>query len=184
MSKKKQSKTKNQPLADRVRQQADQQPAGHSQPEAPAAVETTVAPPENELAYRTDTSTVEESASGEFPVYQERVDEWLRECFGDEVPYDKTQRNHRFLEEALELVQACNCSRQEAHKLVDYVFGRPRGEVRQEVGGVMLALSGLCTAQDVNMDACAESGLEEVWTRIPEIREKQERIPVISALPR
>ena len=39
---------------------------------------------------------------------------------------------HRFLEEALELVQACGATASEAHQLVDYVYGRPVGEPAQE----------------------------------------------------
>jgi len=58
------------------------------------------------------------------PPFQRRVQAWLMECFSMEVCRDKTERNHRFLEESLELVQALGCTKDEAHQLVDYVFGR------------------------------------------------------------
>lgn len=59
-------------------------------------------------------------------------------CFGATISRDKAERNHRFLEEALELVQACGCTESEAAQLVAYVYGRPAGDPPQEVGGVMV----------------------------------------------
>ena len=77
---------------------------------------------------------------------QSRVLPWMLACFGPTIPFDKTERNHRFLEEALELVQSIGCTQSEAHQLVDYVYGRPAGEPSQEVGGVMVTLAALCIA--------------------------------------
>ena len=57
--------------------------------------------------------------------YQERVGDWLVACFGPEIASDKEERNHRFLEESLELVQACGCTRDEAYQLVD--LAKPAG---------------------------------------------------------
>lgn len=75
-----------------------------------------------------------ESCEGELS-FQSRVQPWLMECFGPMIAGDREERNHRFLEEALELVQACGCTASEAHQLVDYVFGRPVGEPTQEAEG-------------------------------------------------
>lgn len=109
--------------------------------------------------------------------FQSRVEPWLRTCFSEEVVADKMVRNARFLEEALELVQSCGCSREEAHQLVDYVYGRDEGEVNQEVGGVMTTLAALCIANGVDMHQAAEVELTRVWERIPEIRAKQKTKP-------
>src|SRR4051794_3958497 len=38
--------------------------------------------------------------------FQPRVQPWLVACFGAEIAGDRIERNHRFIEEALELVQA------------------------------------------------------------------------------
>ena len=111
--------------------------------------------------------------------FQERVAPWMDACFGPEVAANKTIRNHRFLEEALELVQACGCSSSDAHALVDYVFGRPVGEPHQEVGGVMVTLAALCLAQGLDMRADGEDELARVWTKIERIREKQAEKPVL-----
>ena len=106
-------------------------------------------------------------------IVQEAVAPWLLACFGPEIAGDREERNHRFLEEALELVQACGCTASEAHQLVDYVFGRPIGEPRQETGGVMVTLAAYCGAAGIDMHAAGDAELVRVWTKIPQIREKQ-----------
>jgi len=114
---------------------------------------------------------------------QQRVRQWLTTCFGPALPDDKVERNHRFLEESLELVQACGCTRSEAHQLVDYVFGRPVGEREQEVGGVFLTLAGLCGAQRIDMLQAGEKELERAWLKIEQIRAKQAEKPKHSPPP-
>ncbi len=114
---------------------------------------------------------------------QARVEPWLQACFGPLIAGDTEERNHRFLEEALELVQACGCTQSAAHELVDYVFLRPVGEKRQEVGGAMLTLAALCLAQGLDMQACGDEELARVWTKIDQIRAKQAAKPKYSPLP-
>jgi hypothetical protein len=116
-------------------------------------------------------------------VYQYRVKDWMIECFGVVIAADRQERNHRFLEEALELVQACNCGRDEAHQLVDYVYGREVGEKTQEVGGVMVTLAALCLAQNLDMHTASEAELARVWTKVEQIRAKQQAKPAIGPLP-
>ncbi|HET7675664.1 MAG TPA: hypothetical protein VFL54_09105 [Gammaproteobacteria bacterium] len=115
--------------------------------------------------------------------FQARVVSWLLKCFGSEISKDRTERSYRFLEEALELVQACGCSRKEALQLVDYTFSRPLGEKKQEVGGVMVTLAALCAAQGIDMMQSGEVELKRVWTKIPQIRAKQQAKPMKSPLP-
>ncbi len=104
-------------------------------------------------------------------------------CFGPEIAGDKEERNHRFLEESLELVQSCGATASECHQLVDYVYGRPIGEPNQEVGGVMVTLAALCLAQQLNMHEAGETELARIWTKVPEIRAKQATKPKYSPLP-
>lgn len=115
--------------------------------------------------------------------FQRRMLPWLLACFGAEIANDKAERNHRFLEEALELVQACGCTESEAHQLVAYVFGRPTGERGQEVGGVMTTLAALCLAQGLDMHAEADTELARIWTKVEQIRAKQAAKPKHSPLP-
>ena len=115
--------------------------------------------------------------------FQARVQPWMMECFGPAISGDRKERNHRFLEESLELVQANGCTACEAHQLVDYTFGRPLGEPCQEVGGVMVTLAALCLANDLSMHAAGETELARVWTKVDEIRAKQAAKPKHSPLP-
>ena len=115
--------------------------------------------------------------------FQGRVQQWMLECFGAEISADKVERNHRFLEEAIELVQATGCTAYEAHQLVDYVYGRPIGEPEQEVGGVMITLAALCLANGLSMHDSGEAELARIWTKIEQIRAKQDTKPKHSPLP-
>jgi NTP pyrophosphatase (non-canonical NTP hydrolase) len=115
--------------------------------------------------------------------FQERVDRWLIACFGIVIARDETERNHRFLEEALELAQACDCTKEEALQLVDYVYGRDQGEIKQEVGGVMNTLAALCLARDIDMIEAGHIELDRCWTKVEKIRAKQAAKPKFSPLP-
>ena len=117
------------------------------------------------------------------PTFQQRIQPWMLACFGAEIAADKAERNHRFLEEALELVQATGCSAGEAHQLVDYVYGRPVGEPVQEIGGVMVTLAALCLAHGMDMHGAAETELARIWTKVEQIRAKQAAKPKHSPLP-
>jgi hypothetical protein len=115
--------------------------------------------------------------------FQNRVQPWMMACFGPVIAADKEERNDRFLEEALELVQSGNYTRERAYALVDYVFSRPVGEKRQEVGGVMVTLAAWCLANEIDMHECGEEELTRIWTVVEKIREKQKSKPRGSALP-
>lgn len=115
--------------------------------------------------------------------FQNEVGDWLIKCFGVRIAADKIERNHRFLEESLEAVQSLGCTREEAHTLVDYVFGRPKGEPFQEVGGVMTTLAALCFANNLDMFRAGHEELCRIWGKMEQIRAKQAAKPKGSALP-
>lgn len=117
--------------------------------------------------------------------FQTRVAPWLIECFGPLIAADTQERNHRFLEEALELVQACGTTADDAYALVGYVFGRQVGERTQEVGGVMVTLAALCQAQGLQMHQAGELELERISQpdTMARIREKQKNKPSMGPLP-
>lgn len=60
--------------------------------------------------------------------YQSRV----KPCFGPQIAIDKVERNHRFIEEALELIQATGITQEEVYELVDYVFNAKQKAARIE----------------------------------------------------
>ena len=115
--------------------------------------------------------------------FQSRVQPWMMACFGPEISADKVERCDRFIEEALELVQAGGYTADRAHALVDYVFGRPQGDINQEVGGVMVTLAAHCLAHGIDMHAAGETELARIWTKVEQIRAKQAAKPTGSALP-
>jgi hypothetical protein len=117
-----------------------------------------------------------------FP-FQHRVRDWVLACFGEVIAADVTERNHRFLEEALELVQAKGCTVSEARQLVEYVFARPAGDPNQEVGGVLVTLAALCEPSGIDMVQAGEAELARVWTKVEAIRAKQAAKPKHSPLP-
>lgn len=115
--------------------------------------------------------------------FQLRVMPWMQACFGPDVSGDRVERNHRFLEESLELVQAMGCTRGEAMSLVNYVYDRPDGEPHQEVGGVMVTLAALCLAAGLDMHEAGWDELSRIWSKIDQIRAKQAAKPKHSPLP-
>lgn len=85
---------------------------------------------------------------------QAKIHEWARECFGDEQACSLPHRGLRLLEEAAEAAQAAGVSVAMAHKLVDYVFNRPVGDLGQELGGTATTLR--CLAQAAGLSAEGE----------------------------
>lgn len=106
--------------------------------------------------------------------FQERVAPWMQECFGPEISKDVTERGDRFLEEALELLQANGYDLTRVSTLVDYVASRPSGQPSQEVGGVMVTLAAYCLAKGIDMHEAGERELQRIWTKVPQIRAKQQ----------
>lgn len=122
---------------------------------------------------------------GDERAFQERVRSWVVACFPALAHNDLLERQDRFIEEALELVQALGYSRDRAFALVDYVFDREAGSPPQEVGGVMMTLAALCSAARLDMAECGETELSRVCQPeiMGKIRAKQAAKPVGSALP-
>lgn len=104
--------------------------------------------------------------------FQKAVYHWVEECFGTKIADDKTERNFRFIEESLELVQSCGMSKEDCLRAIEYTFNRPIGNKEQEVGGVMVTLASLCSANDISMFRAGELELDRVWNNIDKIKEK------------
>jgi len=115
--------------------------------------------------------------------YQKRVQDWIEACFPTDTARNSRERSHRFLEEALELCQSVDVSRNEAYALVDYVYSRPKGDPQSEAGAALLTLAALCNATDIDLADASESELARNWGRIDIIRAKFKTKPKGSALP-
>ena len=105
--------------------------------------------------------------------FQERVRRWGMHTFGLVVMRDRRERGFRFCEESLELVQAIGLSKEDVIKLVDYVYGRPIGNIKEEIGGVGTTLASVCTAHDIDMEDCFDNELDlKCWPNSAKIKAK------------
>lgn len=109
--------------------------------------------------------------------FQSRVREWVVKCFGEEIADNLRERNARFLEEALELVQACGMPKEAVYRMVDHVFSRPVGEKYMEIGGVTVTLDALCSAHGIDRVQCSEDELDRIQGMIDKIRAKNLQKP-------
>jgi hypothetical protein len=106
--------------------------------------------------------------------FQTRVGLWVTECFGTRTALDVRERALRFCEEALKVVQSFGLTAADAHRMVDYVFGRPIGETTQEIGGAMVTLAALGYATNIDVFAAGDLEATRIETCIPQILAKQQ----------
>lgn len=83
---------------------------------------------------------------------QGQIYDWVRRTFGTST-LSATERALRFIEEALELVQAQGIPAERVRAVLDHVYGKPPGSINQEVGGVGVTLLGYCAACGISADA-------------------------------
>jgi hypothetical protein len=108
-----------------------------------------------------------------FECFQQQVCSWFMACFSQEELHNGNERGLRFAEEAIELCQSGEVPEEKMHQLVTHVYARPKGEFKQEVGGVLTTLAVWSTNKGVDMITCGFDELARIWTKIPLIREKQ-----------
>jgi hypothetical protein len=101
--------------------------------------------------------------------YQARVGAWMRDVFSAGGA-DLRTRIDRFLEEAFELAQSLDYDPGRILPIRDYVYGRPIGDPKQEMGGVMVTLAALAGAADIDMDEEGERELTRI--HLPEVKAK------------
>lgn len=66
--------------------------------------------------------------------------EWATRSFGESQMLNPGTRSLRVVEEAIELAQACNVPEVTIELCVSQVYGRPKGVINQEVGGVLMTI--------------------------------------------
>lgn len=93
------------------------------------------------------------------------VADLVARCFGGAQLMSKPQRGIRLVEEAIEAAQAAGCKREMVHKLVDYVFDRPKGSVMQELGGVIVTAYALAEADRLDLEECFQFELRRVFEK-------------------
>ena len=83
---------------------------------------------------------------------QRLVAGWCTNAFGADQAASLPQRGIRHAEEAIEAAQAAGADREMVHRLVDYIFDRPPGQIGQEIGGSGLTLLALAQAAGLYAD--------------------------------
>jgi hypothetical protein len=94
------------------------------------------------------------------------VEQWVRTRFGDKVFESLEERALRVLEEGVELFDSeakdREAARAKAHKLVDAVFDKAKGEQNQEAGGVIVTLLAYCAAKGLRLDKLADDEIARI----------------------
>lgn len=102
--------------------------------------------------------------------FQQRVTEWVKICFGESNQACLKERTFRFAEEAIELCQALDMTKEEFIILLDYTYNKPPGTLGSEVGGTMITLAALCETAGIDMVEAGDNELNRNFTRMEEIR--------------
>lgn len=108
---------------------------------------------------------------------QARASTWATAAFGLDDVMNKKLRALRFIEEAIELVQAADLSLEDVNATALMVYRKPVGETKQEVGGVLVTLAVFCHAHGIQMMRAGMIELERCWQKIDQIRTKNSNKP-------
>lgn len=86
---------------------------------------------------------------------------WALQTYGSAVHGVRYQA-FRFIEEALELVQAMGLTKEDVSRTVEYVFARRRGDAYEEFGDVRLTLDIMAESLHISSDDAYENCLLRV----------------------
>lgn len=98
---------------------------------------------------------------------QFQVIRWCADTFGFGVATDGRERAKRFLEEAIELAQACGISFDELEDVAAHVYSKPVGDIAQEIGGVGVTLLALAHNFGFSADEAERKELDRVLSKDP-----------------
>lgn len=83
---------------------------------------------------------------------QVEILQWANATFGTATADNTGERNRRFAEESIELVQALGLDKQVLHDIIDHVYAKPDGDIAQEIGQVGVSLLGLSEHLGIRAD--------------------------------
>jgi len=93
---------------------------------------------------------------------QSAVGAWVARTFGRWAADSMVERGMRLLEEALEAAQSAGVSRSVAARLLERVYSRPAGDLREEAGAVGVTLLALAHAAGFDADAAEAAEVSRV----------------------
>jgi hypothetical protein len=106
---------------------------------------------------------------------QEQVFKWVTAAFGVDHANSLPARSTRFLEEAIELYQAAGGDLAMAHKLLDFVFSRPVGDLSKEIGAVGLTLLSVAATAGVSCNGEEDREVVRVTSQDPAVFAERNR---------
>lgn len=83
----------------------------------------------------------------------------------------------RVAEEFCEAVQSLGVTLADFIALAANVWIKPRGDLKQEIGGVMMTLAVLCEVQGISLSEAASTELQRAIGKSSEIQEKERKKP-------
>lgn len=97
---------------------------------------------------------------------------WATRMFG-QCTTQLTERALRVVEEAIEVGQAAGLTKEQVQRLIDRVYSRPAGDVREELGGLLVTCLAICEVMRISGDDLERDEMERVLS-LPEekVREK------------
>jgi len=98
---------------------------------------------------------------------------WVRETFGEASAENAPERTLRAVEEVVELAQALDVDPATLHRLIDYVYSRPVGNVGQEIAGSLVTIFAAAAALEVDVDEVFAAEMDRIHT--PEVIERCRR---------
>lgn len=99
---------------------------------------------------------------------------WCVSTFGAQSALAPHERAARLVEEAIEVAQAVGLGGHRVAKILQRVYDRPAGELRQEIGGCAFTLAALAEAAGLNVEHELQREYERVMSIDPEFfRAKQ-----------
>jgi hypothetical protein len=113
--------------------------------------------------------------SWSFDAAQKEVLRWCKATFGEKDPRwtDVDERCLRHYEEDTELMQALGMTEEQCIAMVKYVFSRPIGEPKQEMGGTLITLAALANSTHISMRDAFEEENRRCWEIKDKIAAKQ-----------
>lgn len=98
---------------------------------------------------------------------------WVEEVLTGRV-FNRRIQAFRTLEECMELVQTQGLSLEDVIRQAHWTYSRPVGEVKEEVGGLLLSLYTLCENLGISADGCEADEINRVKSLSPDkVRAKE-----------
>lgn len=99
---------------------------------------------------------------------------WVKSRLGESA-MEPRERDLRFGEESIELLQAVGLSALDILRLLVHVYGKKPGRVGQEIGGVVTTLLTLAQSHDADMNICALMEIDRIHALPPEKFQNRQR---------